>query len=148
MFGQITITFTSDRKKSGTLVLRDPKGVTLFSCRCLGRSVGHKTNATRDPLKYRGDTPVGRYALTSVSHLPFSKIGFGSVCVTLDPDNFYDSQARRAELGGRNGLAIHGGRGDAILKSTHGCVRLLDRDMADLVRIAGKLRFTVLIEQN
>ncbi len=58
-----------------------------------------------------------------------------------------DWQARKAELKGRTGLGIHGGRGDAVLKATHGCVRLKDRDMADFARIAGKLRFTVEIRE-
>jgi len=148
MNGAITITLPKDRKKPGTLVLRDDRGQTMFSCHCLGRSAGHASNPSRDPLKYRGDTPTGRYATTFVTHLPHPVTGIGLLWITLDPDNFYDgSQARQAELKGRRGLGIHGGRGNIILKPTHGCVRLLDRDMADLASVAGKLRFTVEIKE-
>ncbi len=143
MNAEIIITLPDDRRKAGTLVLQRD-GKTLFSCRCLGRSAGHASNLKRDPLKYRGDTPLGRYCSTFVNHLPKPITGIGALWVGLDPDDFYDgSQARQAEKGGRRGIGIHGGRGDALLKPTHGCVRLLDRDMADLARIAGKLRFTV-----
>jgi L,D-transpeptidase catalytic domain len=141
--GKVLISLHGDRTKAGTLVLTGANGETLFSCHCLGRSAGHASNPSRDPMKYRGNTPVGKYALTSISHLPKPVVGIGSLWCPLDPDDFYDTQARRAEIGGRHGLGIHAGRGNLVLKATHGCVRLLDRDMADFARIAGKLRFTV-----
>jgi hypothetical protein len=145
--GKISITLPKDRTKPGTLVLKDPKGETLFSCPCLGRSSGHSTNLKRDPMKYRGNTPVGKFMLTSVDRLGYWHRGIGTLWVQLDPDDFYDTQARRAEIGGRRGFGIHGGRGNDILKVTHGCVRLLDRDMADFARVAGKMRFTVEIAE-
>lgn len=147
MHANVTITFKADRRQPGTLVLRDLKGATIFSCRCLGRSAGHASNPTRDPLRFRGDTPVGKYAPTFVSHLARPVTGIGQLWVGLDPDNFYDTQARQAEIAGRRGIGIHGGRGNTVLKATHGCVRLLDRDMEDFARFAGKLRFTVTIEE-
>lgn len=147
MQATVTITVPADRKKPGTLVLRNADGKTLFSCRCLARSAGHASNPTRDPLGYRGDTPVGKYATTFVSHLARPITGIGKLWVGLDPDDFYDTQARKAEVKGRRGLGIHGGRGNTVLKATHGCIRLLDRDMEDFARIAGKTRFTVVIEQ-
>lgn len=143
----VTITAPRDRTKPGQLVLRNIKGETIFSCQCLLRSVGHASNPTRDPLKFRGDTPLGKYETTFVSHLAEPAPGIGSLWVGLDPSDFYDTPARRAELAGRRGLGIHGGRGNAVLKATHGCVRLLDRDMADFARVAGKLRFTVEIQE-
>lgn len=143
----VVITLPSDRQKSGVLVLRDGAGNILFSCKCLGRSAGHASNPSRDPMKFRGHTPVGKYALTFVTYLAKPITGIGSLWVGLDPDNFYDTPARRAEKAGRTGLGIHGGRGDAVLKPTHGCIRLTDRDMADFYRIAGKRRFTVTIEE-
>jgi hypothetical protein len=147
MSATVTITLSEDRKKPGTLVLRDERDTVMFSCSCLGRSAGHASNASRDPLRFRGDTPIGRYALTHISHLPHPVTGIGSLWCPLDPHDFYDSQARRAELNGRTGLGIHGGRGNSILKPTHGCVRLLDKDMADFARVAGKLRFTVEVKE-
>jgi hypothetical protein len=143
----VTISLPKDRRKSGTLTLRDAAGKLLFSCKCLGRSAGHASNPSRDPMRFRGDTPVGKYDLTFLTQLAKPIAGIGSLWVGLDPDDFYDTEARRAEKAGRRGLGIHGGRGDAVLKATHGCVRLLDRDMADLQRFAGKRRFTVLIEE-
>ncbi len=143
----VLITVPKDRTKAGKLVLHDANHNPLFSCLCLARSAGHATNPTRDPLKYRGNTPVGKYALTHIVHLAKPITGIGSIWCPLDPDDFYDTQARKAELKGRTGLGIHGGRGDAALKATHGCVRLKDRDMADFARIAGKLRFTVEIRE-
>lgn len=143
----VTITAPRDRTKPGQLVLRNIKGETIFSCQCLLRSVGHASNPTRDPLKFRGDTPLGKYETTFVSHLPQKSVGVGDLWVGLDPANFYDTPARRAEIAGRTRLGIHGGRGDGMLKATHGCVRLLDRDMADFARVAGKLRFTVEIQE-
>jgi hypothetical protein len=143
----VVISFPADRSKPGTLVLRDSAGKLIFSCRAFGRSAGHASNPSRDPMKFRGNTPLGKYATTFISHLAKPVTGIGSLWVGLDPDNFYDTQARRAEKAGRTGLGIHGGRGDAVLKATHGCVRVLDRDMADFYRIAGKARFTVTIEE-
>jgi hypothetical protein len=146
MNATITITLPADRRSTGRLVFRSADGELKFSCPCLGRSAGHASNPTRDPLKYRGDTPTGRYALTFVTRLAAPITGIGSLWIGLDPDDFYDTQARKAEKAGRTGLGIHGGRGDGLLKPTHGCVRLKDVDMAALARIAGKTRFTVLIE--
>ena len=139
----LTITVPQDRYQRGELVLRDAAGKTLFSCHCLARSVGNGSNSGRDPLFYRGDTPLGRYEVTFVSHLARAVTGIGTYWIGLDPDDFHDDDARKAELNGRRGLGIHAGRGNTILKPTHGCIRLLDRDMEDLARIAGKLRFTV-----
>lgn len=143
----VAITLPKNRQQPGQLVLRDSAGNILFSCRCLGRSAGHASNPSRDPMKFRGHTPVGKYATTFVTRLAKPITGIGSLWVGLDPDDFYDTPARRAEKAGRTGIGIHGGRGDAVLKATHGCVRLLDRDMADFYRIAGKRRFTVTVEE-
>jgi hypothetical protein len=139
----VTITVPKGRMKAGSLVLRSASGQTLFSCLALARSVGQASNPSRDPLHYRGDTPTGRYCATFVSHLPHPVTGIGGLWIGLDPDDFHDDQARKAELNGRRGLGIHAGRGNITLKATHGCVRLLERDMIDLARIAGKLRFSV-----
>lgn len=147
MPAQVIVTLPKDRTRPGRLEYRDIKGELAFSCPALGRSAGHPSNPTRDPMKHRGNTPVGRYAITFVSHLARPITGIGSLWIGLDPDDFYDTQARRAELAGRTGLGIHGGRGDAVLKPTHGCIRLTDRDMAALARIAGKTRFTVLVQE-
>lgn len=96
-------------------------------------------------MRFRGNTPVGKYALTHITRLAKAITGIGTLWCPLDPSDFYDTQARRAEIAGRTGLGIHGGRGNELLKSTHGCIRVKDRDMEDFYRIAGKMRFTIII---
>lgn len=147
MTAKILVELPRNRLHPGKLTLFGSTSKTLFSCPCLGRSVGHASNKTRDPLKYRGDTPVGKFATTFVSHLAAPIVGIGRIWIGLDPDDFYDTPARRAEIGGRRGLGIHGGRGET-LKPTHGCVRLLDSDMQRLARFAGKTRFTVEVRES
>ncbi len=140
--GHITIILPKNRKLPGRLELRAAEGALLFACACLGRSAGHATNPSRDPLLYRGHTPTGDYALTFVTALARPIPGIGRLWVGLDP---VGGQAQQAEDAGRTGLGIHGGRGNDALMMTHGCIRLFDRDMAQLAKVAGKLRFTVSI---
>ncbi|WP_052730177.1 L,D-transpeptidase [Sphingomonas sp. SRS2] len=146
--GHLVIKLPSDRKLPGKLMLFSPAAgpadKPIFSCSCLGRSAGHANNPTRDPLKYRGHTPLGEYAVTFVTTLARPITGIGSLWVGLDP---IGGQAQKAEDAGRTGLGIHGGRGDEVFKMTHGCIRLLDRDMAALAKAAAKLRFDVSIVQ-
>lgn len=148
MHAAIRIYLGEDRFKPGRLQYWSASTQLLFSCDCLGRSAGILDALTgavrRDPLKYRGNTPLGGYALTFVSHLAKPIRGIGSIWIGLDP---VSGDALTAEQNGRTGLGIHGGRGDGALKPTHGCIRLRDRDMAELARIAGKNRFTVDIRE-
>lgn len=145
--GHLIIKLPKDRRELGELRLFGADaGVTarpIFSCLCLGRSAGHATNPSRDPLRFRGHTPTGTYAPTFVTALARPIAGIGSLWIGLDP---IGGQAQRAEDAGRTGLGIHGGRGDEVYKMTHGCIRLRDTDMAALARAAGKLRFNVTIE--
>jgi hypothetical protein len=147
MHGRCVIELLSDRTKPGALTLFGPDGKILHSCICLGRSAGWfdkvRGIVNRDPLVYRGNTPTGEYALTSVAVLPKPMTGIGTLWATLDP---VGGQAQVAENLGRRGLGIHGGRGET-LKPTHGCIRLRDSDMAALAKAAGKLRFTVTITE-
>lgn len=147
--GHLKITLHEDRRQPGELALYAPGGLALgaqplFRCSCTGRSAGHATNPTRDPLKFRGHTPTGDYAVTFVTALARPSTGIGSLWIGLDP---IGGQAQLAENAGRTGLGIHGGRGDQVYKMTHGCIRLLDKDMAALAKTAGKLRFTVSIDE-
>lgn len=138
----IIITLPRDRRVPGTLEYFDDAGTSRFRCVALGRSAGHATNPTRNPLRFRGHTPAGDYALTFCTALARPVVGIGSLWIGLDP---VSGQALAAEQAGRTGLGIHGGRGDQILKVTHGCIRLFDRDMTALAKVLGKTRFTVSI---
>lgn len=146
--GRLIIKLPKDRRELGELRLFAPgggvSGKPIFSCLCLGRSAGHASNPSRDPLKYRGHTPTGLYATTFVTALARPIAGIGSLWIGLDP---IAGQAQLAENAGRTGLGIHGGRGDDAYKMTHGCIRLRDTDMAALAKAAGKLRFDVTIDE-
>lgn len=137
------IEFSSDRFKPGQLVLFEGD-VPVFSAPCLGRSAGGDAdNPDRDPARPYGDTPAGRYASTFVSRLPGAIAGIGDLFIPLDA---VAGPALDAERAGRRGLGIHGGRGDDRLYATRGSIRLLDKDMAELARIAGKRRFDVVVD--
>lgn len=139
----MAICLPNDRHKPGVLSLFIAQSMEpIFSAPCLGRSAGAPTNLERDPLKWRGDTPIGQYALTHVAQLPRPAPGIGKLWIALDP---VAGQALHAEAAGRHGLGIHGGRGDGALKVTHGGIRLADADMAALASVAGDLRFSVAI---
>lgn len=142
----IEILLHSDRSRPGTLIvrggLRGRQG--LFSCACLGRSAGDpRRNPSADPLRWRGHTPTGSFALTSFTTLSAAIRGIGRYWIALDP---VAGQALAAEQAGRKGLGIHGGRGD-VLMPTHGCIRLRDRDMLALRDVLGKARFTVSVRE-
>ena len=73
--------------------------------------------------------------------------GIGTLWCPLIPDDDYASQATQAEAKGRHGLGAHGGRGDVILKATHGCIRLKDHDMEAWFKAAGKQSFTISVRE-
>lgn len=152
-FGNLTILLPADRTRPGRFSLfaagKDgSQGAPMITGPCLGRSAGlfDKVTGTvrRDRLQYRGDTPLGDYAVTFVSQLAKPITGIGSIWIGLDP---VAGEALRAEQNGRRGLGIHGGRGNSRLMPTHGCVRLTDADMAALAKAAGRTRFTVTIRE-
>ena len=146
--GDLLIVLPADRTRPGQMALFDAIGDQKFTAACLGRSAGifDKVTGTvrRDRLQFRGDTPLGDYAVTFVSQLAKPITGIGSIWIGLDPEG---GEALRAEQNGRRGLGIHGGRGNSRLMPTHGCVRLTDIDMAALAKAAGRMRFTVTIRE-
>jgi hypothetical protein len=144
MITAIKVALFADRKRVGKLVAYNQDAV-VFECPALGLSVGHAKNPKRDATRFRGDTPLGEYALTSVRNRGVYTRGIGRYSVHLDP---VAGEALTAERNGRTGLLIHGGRGDQKLVPTFGCIRLLDKDMTALARLAGKSRFTVSIVAN
>lgn len=143
--GLCRIILPQDRTQPGVLTLFNADLNIVLKAPCLGRSAGILDRVTgrvrRDRLAYRGDTPLGNYALSFVTRLAKPITGIGALWVGLDP---VAGEALEAERAGRRGLGIHGGRGE-VLRPTHGCVRLRDTDMARFERAAGRMRFAVAI---
>lgn len=147
---KIRVQLPADRTKTGTLVLVDPVtgGVLFGPVPVLGHAAKGKAeqngNPGRDPLRPYGHTPLGGYRVTAIrpsgnAHYDAARYG-GSGVVALDP---VDGDARTAEQNGRTGLLIHAGRHPnapflqpSALKSTNGCIRILEHD---LVRLLGAI---------
>ena len=92
---------------------------------CLGKG-GRSKTALSGNWKLKGmDTPTGEYLGTLAAWEPAETYGPERV-IKLDA---VSGNALQAEKLGRSGLAIHGGRDQAILWSTEGCIRVFDRDM-------------------
>jgi hypothetical protein len=137
---EITVTLPADRTQPGTLTVTDGKGRMLASMPCLGRAArelcAQGGNPSCAPTKRLGNTPLGDYvARQGVVARPKGRTtGFGTHWIPLDP---VGGEAQEAEGNGRAGLAIHGGRGNARLVPTGGCIRVLDKDFARLAAALG-----------
>lgn len=124
------------RQNSGTLRLEDETGATLLVCDCLGKADGQAAaaanNPSRDPVEEDGDTPTGLYAAAKLLPIAPSDKNYAHMGAWFMPLIGTAGEAARAKSNGRHGLAIHGGRGDARLVPTHGCLRIRDIDMTSL----------------
>jgi hypothetical protein len=146
----ISIKLPADRTRTGTLVIVDPiTGVNLFGpVPVLGRAARNTAtahgNPNGDPLQPFGDTPTGGYRVVDIvangagTSRPVAQYG-QSGSIVLDPAS---GAAATAKANGRTGLLIHAGRHafssvvDArALKPTNGCIRMLDWDMAELIKV-------------
>jgi hypothetical protein len=146
----IRVQLPANRLRTGTLSVIDPlTGVPLFGpVPVLGRAArdraGQAGNPGGDPLRPYGDTPTGGYRIVNiVANGPGTSrpvLNYGqSGAIVLDPAS---GDAARAEANGRTGLLIHAGRHafssvvDArALKPTNGCLRMLDWDLAELIKV-------------
>ncbi|MCK6375909.1 MAG: hypothetical protein L6Q69_17680 [Zoogloea sp.] len=145
----IKVTLPTDRSKTGTLTLIDPTtGLALFGpVPVLGRAAKNTAavhgNPSASPLKPFGDTPAGTYDVARIvgngdnTTRPVARFG-QSGSIVMEPTG---GDALTAKNNGRVGLLIHAGRHafsaavDAkALKPTNGCVRMLDFDMAKLIK--------------
>jgi hypothetical protein len=116
-------------------------GIPIREFRVLGRGSTHvphhRPNPTLSPFLYGGNTPTGEYVSPGIestakksqsSYGPWGAVRLKAVA----------GQALLAEaVFGRRGLLIHGGspgRFDGY-KPTHGCLRLHNDDMKELIRI-------------
>ena len=136
---RILITIPRDRTRTGVLrFFSDDMGVR-FECACLGKADNTEArkhgNASRDPKRPFGDSPVGTYrvlAIRSAGTSPSDVRSYGPHNVISIEGTSGDALA--AKVNGRTGLLIHGGALSATktLRPTHGCLRLSDADMASL----------------
>lgn len=128
---KILVSAPTDRTRPGFLTCGD------FGCPCYlkadnaaAKRVG---NASRDPLRRNGDTPLGVYwGVLAGPWEPIRSYGPYKV-IALTP---IGGDALTAHKNGRRGLAIHGGALAADGRSfrpTHGCVRLRNHDMRALL---------------
>lgn len=146
---EIRVSLPNNRLNTGTVELVDPvSGLRVFGpVPAMGRAARDTARAHDNPngistLPY-GDTPLGGYRIPSVlasgagTNHPANVYGSAGVIV-LDP---VSGDALIAENNGRTGLLIHAGRQVSSptplpnhLKPTNGCVRMLESDLAGLIK--------------
>lgn len=145
---KIHITLPRDRRKPGIFRLLDMSDRVLFDAPCLGKAdnarAAREGNPTRDPKRPYGDTPTGDYAPARVWRLDPPHRVMGPLVIELEGAS---GDALQARINGRRGLAIHGGRGDARLVATLGCIRLRDKSMAEVARLCGDATLHICIEE-
>lgn len=146
----IRISLPQDRTKLGTLTVWDGL-VAAGPFPCDGKSDNAAAiaanNPTRNPEQPLGDTPLGEYTgqLGSEADSAANRRSYGPadasglipvIWLNPQPDN---SQAWRAHLNKRAGLAIHCGdlNGAGGLRPTHGCIRLSNDDFAAMLAALG-----------
>jgi len=137
-----------NRYRAGTFTLYHAGGLTLLAGDCLGKADNERAakegNPSRDPILPYGDTPLGGYVPAKVVRFDPPHHRMGAIAIPLIGASGDALQAR--VRGKRTGLFIHGGRGDDRLVPTYGCLRLRDRDMAEIARLVGDSIVEVTIE--
>lgn len=144
----ILVSLPTDRTKLGTLVVHDENGVVVAGpFEADGKADNAAAiaagNASRDPEHPMGDTPLGEYTgmLGYETDSPAARRSYGQpdasgaipiIKLTPQPGN---TQAWRAELHHRSGLAIHCGDPNSMggIRPTHGCVRLSNADFVAML---------------
>jgi hypothetical protein len=130
----ILVTLPKDRARYGRICVETDGETLLGPFPCLGKG-GRSKGAKSSDWRVRGnDTPTGEYHGETARWEPANVYGPNPV-IRLDP---VDGNALEAEKLGRSGLAIHGGRDQATLWSTEGCVRVFDRDMAQIIALLNR----------
>lgn len=140
----INVQLKRDRNRLGEYELITADGERLMGpCVCLAKSDDLAARAAgnpgRDPLKPMGDMPTGLYLAAIIGPLlPARSYGLHQV-IALDP---VAGPARVAkDQGRRSGILVHPGplnpaytwwRG---LRPTHGCMRTLDPDHVQLLKL-------------
>lgn len=137
----------SNRNATGWLHVFGPEGKHLAEVECRGKADSAKATSTgnpgRDPTLPYGDMPSGRFELTEITPTGSNAAKLGPLWIPLTGK---DGEASVAKINGREGLGIHGGRGDGELIATYGCLRLRDRDFALIKSLIGTDQVSVQIE--
>ena len=101
------------------------------------RTIVKVTGNGRIRDKENNDTPQGEYKI-----LGWRETGKGTKYNTTSygPNDLLALDYQGGEGGSRNGMHIHGGRSQGPdLTSTHGCIRMLDSDIAAMKEVTDKL---------
>lgn len=90
----------------------------------------------RDRAKENNDTPQGEYDI-----IEWRKTGAPRYNVnSFGSNDLLALDYQGGEGGDRNGMHVHGGREQGPeLRSTHGCMRMLDEDIKDLKDVTDRL---------
>jgi len=141
---EIRVKAPTNRENMGTLQVIDATGITIFGPVNAYLLADRKTaiskgNASRDPLKPFGNTPLGSYDVTGFAPATPQRSNLGpNGSLRLNPTG---GDALQAKVNGRTGLLIHGGKlgSNNKLRPTNGCIRLSDGDMSGLVNLYNTL---------
>lgn len=149
---RIHVYLPKDRNDAGWLNLAGPDGaLRLYNIPCRGKADNERAaregNPSRDPTRPYGDTPSGTYDPERIVQFdpPHHRLGRWFLPLR-GAGGGASGDALLADERGRTGLGIHAGRGDGRLITTYGCLRLHDRDMAEIAAIVGAELVTVTIE--
>ena len=145
---QIDISLPLNRWRRGQVRLLDDEGVVILTAECLGKADGGKAkaegNADRDPAQPWGDTPTGKFAPAKVQWFD-KRLNVGEAWIPLEG---VSGQALEAKGNGRTGLGIHAARGSGKLVATHGCVRMLARDLFQMFVAIGDRTVNIEIHES
>lgn len=144
----IQVCLPANRWNAGVLHVFDPSGkCVLKDIPCRGKADGGRAkkegNSSRDTTKPFGDTPLGLYRPSKITHYDPPRNTVGSCCIWLVGQS---GDALKAVQNNRTGLALHANRGNEKLMATYGCIRVFERDMAQISEAIGDERVTVTID--
>lgn len=141
----LQVTLPVNRDKLGTIELIDlATGLAAWGpAYCYGRAdhgtaARHGNPGADQSLPY-GNTPTGGYSVTSRRHVSAAEAPKYGAQDALRIDGV-TGRAMVRKANGTHDLLIHGGRptmGASLLRSTNGCLRLLDLDMQSLLVALG-----------
>lgn len=142
---RIVIRLPVDRRQVGHLSVLDDDRVVLAGIPARGKAdngtAKARGNPERLPAMPFGDTPAGVWHGCRVVKFAAPVAGLGAAWIALDKP--WSGDAVQAQINGRSGLGIHGGRGNGDLVATQGCVRVRDDDFARIADAVGGDEFWV-----
>lgn len=142
---RILIRLPPDRRQAGHLTVIEDDKVVLAGIPARGKADTGTAKARGNPSRCTtmpfGDTPSGVWHACRVTKLPKPAPGLGAAWIALERP--WSGDAVQAQINGRSGLGIHGGRGNGDLIATQGCVRVRDDDFARIADAMGQDEFWV-----